>query len=65
MNGYTPREAERVKHTIDINTAKAEDAVTRMRGLVSDHSVYFEDALDRIREGAGALKDIIDRRTQR
>ena len=61
--GYTPRQAERLKHRIDAQIAKIEDAAYTMRRLVDDHRCSVDNELEALREIADELKVIVDRRT--
>jgi hypothetical protein len=65
MFGYTPKQAEQLKHHIDTQIAKIEDAAYRMRVIVSDHAVTTDNEVEALRERAHELKEIVDGRTRR
>ena len=63
MVGYTPKEAERLKHQIDVDIAKIEGAAVAMVTRVPDHSEYVDGALEQLRQVSHRLRDLIERRT--
>lgn len=67
--GYTEKQANRLHHRIDLNVAKAEDAVAALRGLLSDvdasrftQNLNLDSCLDEVRNVAEGLHDTVDRR---
>lgn len=71
MIGYTPKQAERLKHRIEFEVAKAEDAVTRLRNLVPDADpgqftaqLNLDSCLDEVRSVGYGLAETVDRRTR-
>ncbi|NUQ70422.1 MAG: hypothetical protein HUU17_06310 [Chthonomonadales bacterium] len=69
MNGYTEEQAERLKHRIDGELAKIEDAAAKLRKIVpdTDPDRYANGGinylLEQFREVGYGLAATVDRRT--
>jgi hypothetical protein len=67
LNGvvsYSPGQAAAKKSLIALDLATIEDVARHLQHVVGDHQVNVEFALEPLREAAGQLYMIIDRRTR-
>ena len=68
MVGYTPKQAERLRHKIDIEVAKIDDALHRMSQVVPDfgqHEHHPNNLAEMVRENQARMDAVIERRTRK